>query len=102
MSRTSSTSPTSAESPAVLLAKRLASLGANVVFHDPKVPTWKVDDTVHQSVPDLEAALVSADLTVVLQPHSEYDGGLIAKTAKRVFDTRRITPLGDSVERHVS
>src|SRR6201991_4515951 len=47
------------ESPAVPLAKRLASLGANVVFHDPKVPTWKVDDTVHQSVPDLEAALVS-------------------------------------------
>jgi UDP-N-acetyl-D-glucosamine dehydrogenase len=86
------------ESPAVPLAKRLASLGANVVFHDPKVPTWKVDDAVHQSVPDLEAALASADLTVVLQPHGEYDGGLIAKTAKRVFDTRGITPLGDNVE----
>jgi UDP-N-acetyl-D-glucosamine dehydrogenase len=86
------------ESPAVPLAKRLASLGANIVFHDPKVPSWKVDDAVLDSVPDLEAALASADLTVVLQPHSEYDGGLIAKTAKRVFDTRGITPLGDSVE----
>nr|WP_211239667.1 nucleotide sugar dehydrogenase [Jiangella gansuensis] len=86
------------ESPAVPLAKRLVSLGANVVFHDPKVPNWKVDGSTLESVPDLESALASADLTVVLQPHSEYDGNLIAKTAARVFDTRGITPLGDTVE----
>ncbi|TDE15907.1 nucleotide sugar dehydrogenase [Jiangella asiatica] len=86
------------ESPAVPLAKRLASLGANVVFHDPKVPTWRVDGATLESVPDLDASLASADLTVVLQPHSEYDGTLIAKTAKRVFDTRGITPAGDTVE----
>ncbi|WP_267896770.1 nucleotide sugar dehydrogenase [Jiangella anatolica] len=86
------------ESPAVPLARRLISLGANVVFHDPRVPVWRVDDAELASVPDLDAALATADLTVVLQPHSEYDGEVIAKTAKRVFDTRGITPLGDAVE----
>lgn len=86
------------ESPAVPLARRLRALGAEVVFHDPHVTTWKVGDDALERVPDLEQALASADVTVILQGHAEYDGELITKRAAQVFDTRGITPRSDTVE----
>ncbi|PSL03102.1 nucleotide sugar dehydrogenase [Haloactinopolyspora alba] len=86
------------ESPAVPVARRLLALGANLVFHDPRVQQWHVDDNVLECVPDLETALTRADLSVVLQGHAEYDGDLIAKSSPRVFDTRGITPKSDTVE----
>jgi len=39
-------------------------------------------------VPDLDAALASADLVVLLQNHSDYDLDAIASKARRLFDTR--------------
>ena len=86
------------ESPAVPLARRLRALGAEVVFHDPHVTTWKVGDDALERVPDLEQALAGADVTVILQGHAEYDGELITKRAAQVFDTRGITPRSDTVE----
>lgn len=86
------------ESPAVPLARRLRALGAEVVFHDPHVTSWNVGDDALVRVPDLEQALASADVTVILQGHAEYDGELITKRAAQVFDTRGITPRSDTVE----
>ncbi|NED97146.1 nucleotide sugar dehydrogenase [Phytoactinopolyspora alkaliphila] len=86
------------ESPAVPVARRLMALGADVVFHDPHVATWRVDNGDLERVPDLDAAIAAADITVVLQGHSQYDGEMIAKKAGRVFDTRGITPVSDHVE----
>lgn len=86
------------ESPAVPLARRLRALGAEVVFHDPHVQTWRVGDHPLEREPDLEQALVSADVAVILQGHAEYDGELITKRANQVFDTRGITPRSDTVE----
>jgi nucleotide sugar dehydrogenase len=87
------------ESPALPMAKRLISLGANVTFHDPRVSTWKIDGTtVLTRVPSLDSALAEADVTVILQGHADYDGELIAKNAARVFDTRGITPKSETVE----
>ncbi|WP_166354817.1 nucleotide sugar dehydrogenase [Phytoactinopolyspora limicola] len=86
------------ESPAVPVARRLMALGAQVVFHDPHVPAWDVDGTTLHRVADLDAALTGADIAVVLQAHSAYDGEMIAKKAPRVFDTRGITPASETVE----
>ncbi|NEE04086.1 nucleotide sugar dehydrogenase [Phytoactinopolyspora halotolerans] len=86
------------ESPAVPVARRLVALGAEVTFHDPYVPRWRVDDAELDRVPDLESALATADVVVVLQNHREYDGEMIAKNALRVLDTRGFTPASDTVE----
>ncbi|NDL57432.1 nucleotide sugar dehydrogenase [Phytoactinopolyspora mesophila] len=86
------------ESPAVPVARRLMSLGANVVFHDPHVPVWYLDGMALDRVPDLDATLAAADIVVILQGHSEYEGEMIAKKAAKVFDTRGITPPSATVE----
>lgn len=87
------------ESPAVPLAKRLEELGAIVQFHDPYVTTWHVDGHSVGRVPDLDAAMRTADLTVLLQGHLAYDFASIAATAKRVLDTRGVVPISTTVER---
>jgi len=76
------------ESPAQPLAKQLANFGATVWYHDPFVPTWSVNGDQLACVPDLNAALESADVTILLQPHSSYDLTAIAKRARLLFDTR--------------
>jgi nucleotide sugar dehydrogenase len=81
------------ESPAVHVARRLAARGATVVFHDPFVPVWHVGDQELTSQTDLDVALRIADVTVLLQPHSQYDLDRIAAAASLLLDTRgRLTP----------
>jgi len=87
------------ESPAVPLAKRLEELGATVQFHDPHVTTWHAHGHSVGRVPDLDDALRTADLTILLQGHSAYDFASIAATAKRVLDTRGVVPTSSTVER---
>ena len=86
------------ESPAVGIARRLRTLGATVIYHDPHVPTWNLGDDTLICVDDLDNALQAADLTVVLQGHAHYDGETIAAKAIRVLDTRGITPRSPTVE----
>jgi UDP-N-acetyl-D-glucosamine dehydrogenase len=86
------------ESPAVGVARRLQALGATVRYHDPYVPTWGFGDETLTCVDDLGTALQTAELTVVLQAHSDYDGEMIAAKAIRVLDTRGITPRSPTVE----
>jgi UDP-N-acetyl-D-glucosamine dehydrogenase len=86
------------ESPAVPVGRRLMSLGANVVFHDPHVPVWNLAGQQLDRVPDLDSALVTADIVVILQGHNDYDGQMIAKKAAQVFDTRGITPPSPNVQ----
>ena len=86
------------ESPAVGVARRLEALGATVRYHDPYVPTWSFGDETLTCVDDLDTALQAAELTVVLQAHSDYDGEMIAAKAIRVLDTRGITPRSPTVE----
>ncbi|MCT2140669.1 nucleotide sugar dehydrogenase [Dietzia cinnamea] len=75
------------ESPAVEVASRLLAKGAVVRYHDPFVDQWS-------SVPEAQrvesplAFVEHADLTVLLQNHSEYDVPAIANASKLFFDTR--------------
>ena len=82
------------QSPSTPLADRLALWGADVQYHDPRVPVW----TRHpgdpssrlESVPDLYAAAADADAVVLLQAHAEYDLQRLAAASRLLLDTRGV------------
>jgi UDP-N-acetyl-D-glucosamine dehydrogenase len=78
------------ESPAVPLARDLINLGAKLAYHDPYVRDWFPGVEV-LPVDDLESAVASADLVILLQNHRAYDVDQLAAKAKRFFDTRGVT-----------
>ena len=95
------------ESPVRPLARLLVDAGANVLYHDPYVAEWNIDnehghpeptDRVLRSQPDALVAARNADIVVVLQPHREYDLSAIADAAAQVLDTRGMLH-GANVER---
>ncbi|MGW5362617.1 nucleotide sugar dehydrogenase [Actinopolymorpha pittospori] len=75
------------ESPARPVARRLRRMGAQLVFHDPYVNEWIVDDEPVPSVTDLGEAMRTADVTLLLQDHDAYDLETLGQ-AKLLFDTR--------------
>lgn len=79
------------ESPAKPIAVELRDKGADVVFHDPHVSTWRLGDVDLERVADLDAAMADADLVVLLQNHTDYDLGDLVARAPRFFDTRGVT-----------
>lgn len=79
------------ESPATPLARQLATLGATVAYHDPHVRTWDIGGVPVSRTDDLEGAVASADLVILVQSHREYDVDHLARLAKRFFDTRGVT-----------
>ncbi|WP_250007452.1 nucleotide sugar dehydrogenase [Actinoplanes sp. M2I2] len=83
------------ESPAVPLARDLNGLGAKVSYHDPYVEEWHPDIDVVRA-DDLEGAVASADLVILVQNHRDYDADRLAATAKRFFDTRGVTRSDDA------
>lgn len=86
------------ESPAIPIANLLAEMGAQVSFHDPKVSTWTVAEGALSCVADLQAAIVRADVVVLLQNHSSYDPDRMALMSKLFLDTRGST-MADNVDR---
>ncbi|MBM0225692.1 nucleotide sugar dehydrogenase [Micromonospora sp. ATA51] len=79
------------ESPAVPLARRLTALGAKVSYHDPRIERWTAAGFDIPKTDDLEGAVASADLVILVQNHREYDANRLAAMAKRFFDTRGAT-----------
>jgi UDP-N-acetyl-D-glucosamine dehydrogenase len=75
-------------SPAVSVGARLLELGAHVSFHDPFVQRWRLAGRLLDRVDDLAAELGRADITVLLQPHADYDLEQMAAKARRMLDTR--------------
>ena len=86
------------ETPSRPVARRLLDLGADLSFVDPHVETFAVDGVPLRAETDLGAALRSADLVILLQPHSAIleAGGF--ETAARILDTRGVL-RGDNVQR---
>jgi UDP-N-acetyl-D-mannosaminuronic acid dehydrogenase/UDP-N-acetyl-D-glucosamine dehydrogenase len=79
------------ESPSIVVADRLAALGARLRACDPHIPDVNVADLhglplVPFSVEELEAA----DLVVILVDHPEFDPDVIAAHAPLVFDTKAV------------
>lgn len=79
------------ESPAVPVAEKLQRLGADLRFHDPHVSEWRLPDSTLTREQDLDSAVESSDLVVLLQAHSAYDTQSIAERAPLFFDTRGST-----------
>ncbi|MGW0230303.1 nucleotide sugar dehydrogenase [Actinopolymorpha singaporensis] len=75
------------ESPSRPVARRLRRMGTNLVFHDPYVTEWEVDGEPVPRVDDLDEALDTADLALLLQDHAVYDAQTLSR-ARLLFDTR--------------
>nr|WP_202890279.1 nucleotide sugar dehydrogenase [Actinopolymorpha rutila] len=75
------------ESPSRPVARRLRRMGTNLVFHDPYVTEWEVDGEPVPRVDDLDDALATADLALLLQDHAGYDARTLSR-ARLLFDTR--------------
>ena len=76
------------ESPAIDVIGLLMKKGACVSYHDPYVGSFSRDNWSMQSVPDLMAAVKTADCVVVVTDHKSYDYKAILDAAQLVVDTR--------------
>lgn len=76
------------ESPSLEVAELLLQKGTDMIFHDPHAPSFRLHDEVLQGVTDLDAAIKSADVVVLLQAHKAYNLSDIAAKSKVLFDTR--------------
>lgn len=76
------------ESPALKIIALLRELGAEVVYHDPHVPS--LSEPGLTSVP-LEDAVADADLALIVTAHPGVDNELIAQRARLVVDLRGVT-----------
>lgn len=80
------------ESPALDVIHLLDEKGAEVLYHDPYVPTLR-----HEGVPDLssselsDALLSGVDCVVIVTAHSSYDWAHIAEKTRLIVDTRNAT-----------
>ncbi len=78
------------ESPSVEIAERLAQSGADVVFCDPHIPPVNAVDLKFPLVDFAQSELESADITVVLVDHAEFEPPTIAEHAPLVFDAKNL------------
>jgi nucleotide sugar dehydrogenase len=80
--------------PAREIGTRLIELGAQLGYHDPYVPQWRVLDRPVPRADSLWEAAADADLTLLLQHHRTYDLQGLAVKAQLLLDTRGATPAG--------
>jgi UDP-N-acetyl-D-glucosamine dehydrogenase len=83
------------ESPALEVAERLLDLGAELEYHDPLVEEWTVPA---KRVVNVEHAVATADLTILLQNHDAYDLDKLETEARLMFDTRGKTRGASAVK----
>lgn len=80
--------------PAGEVATRLKELGAQLSYHDPYVPQWRVAGHPVPRADSLYEAAAAADLTLLLQNHRTYDLQGLAAKAQLLLDTRGASPTG--------
>lgn len=76
------------ESPALDVLIELERRGARPAYHDPHVPTLKVEDLAMTSQPLTAERLAAAVAVIIVTAHSDVDYDLIAAHARLVIDTR--------------
>ena len=81
------------ESPALKIIKLLSARGADLVYHDPHVPSLREPPLA--SVP-FEPELEAADLVVIVTAHPELDYRRVASDSRLVLDFRGVTRGIDS------
>jgi UDP-N-acetyl-D-glucosamine dehydrogenase len=78
------------ESPALDILNLLETRGAAVSYHDPFVPSLKLDGTTLRSV-ELLPGVAAADVVVIVTDHSGFAYREIVEAAHVVVDTRNAT-----------
>jgi UDP-N-acetyl-D-glucosamine dehydrogenase len=79
------------ESPALDVIKLLEERGAEVVYHDPYVPSFREDGHERTSVPFSDQELARADAVVIITDHTSIDYQRVVDVAPLVVDTRNAT-----------
>jgi UDP-N-acetyl-D-glucosamine dehydrogenase len=79
------------ESPAQEIINALQRRGADVVYADPHVPAFALDETTLKAVDLTEEVLRRADCTLILTDHPEFDFRWVVEIAPLVVDTRNAT-----------
>ena len=79
------------ESPALDVMRLLEQDGAEVVFHDPFVPTIREDGHVIQGVALTDAEIEKADVVVIVTDHKAIDYQRLVDHAALIVDTRNAT-----------
>ena len=77
------------ESPALDVIGLLKNKGADVVYHDPYVPSLRLDDNTQLTTETYSDALLDeADCVVIITNHSDYDWAHVVAHSKVLVDTR--------------
>ncbi|MBD3167847.1 MAG: nucleotide sugar dehydrogenase [candidate division Zixibacteria bacterium] len=79
------------ESPALDIIRILENRNARVTYHDPYVPSVRLDGRTAKSSPLTEATLKKADCVVIVTNHSDIDYKWVVDTSKLIVDTRNAT-----------
>jgi UDP-N-acetyl-D-glucosamine dehydrogenase len=66
----------------------LRQKGAEVVYHDPYIPTIRHEDWILHAVSDVIASAREADCVVIITNHSVYDYPNLLDNATVIVDTR--------------
>jgi UDP-N-acetyl-D-mannosaminuronate dehydrogenase/intein/homing endonuclease len=76
------------ESPALDLLNLLRIKGAEVQYHDPFVPSLRLDAVTLESQPLTPALLSGADCAVIVTDHGSFDYRFVVEHSRAVIDTR--------------
>ena len=79
------------ESPAVRVIELLEQQGVTVTYHDPFIPSFEFGGSTRTSIDLTDAAIVGADMVVILTDHTTVDYEHVVDRANHVLDTRNAT-----------
>ena len=79
------------ESPALDVIRLLEEQGADVVFHDPFIPTFREDGHVRQGVALTAQEVDRTDAVVIVTNHKKVDYQFLMDHATLIVDTRNAT-----------
>lgn len=80
------------ESPALRVIEELEKTGAEIVFYDPYITTYKYKGQLYTGAKDLTAELIAdADLVMITCAHTAVDYEFVQKNAQMIFDTKNVT-----------
>jgi UDP-N-acetyl-D-glucosamine dehydrogenase len=79
------------ESPALDVIRLLEQQGAQVVFHDPYIPTYREDGHIRKGVTLSPEEITKADAVVIVTDHKSIDYQLLMDHAALIVDSRNAT-----------
>ncbi|HEX6938364.1 MAG TPA: UDP binding domain-containing protein, partial [Longimicrobiales bacterium] len=79
------------ESPALDVMRLLEEKGAEVVYHDPHVPSVREEGRERRGVALTAEALAGADVVVITTDHTGIDYRWVVEQSRLVVDTRNAT-----------